>query len=124
MLKGFKEFALRGNVIDLAVAFVVGAAFAALVTSVSDNVIKPIVGLVLGGGVNVGTITIRDQVFDITALINATITFFITLVVIYFVVVAPMNKVREKFAKDEEAAATETELLAEIRDLLAERRQS
>ena len=72
MLKGFKEFALRGNVIDLAVAFVVGAAFAALVTSVSDNVNKPIVGLVLGGGVNVGTITIRDQVFDITALINAT----------------------------------------------------
>ena len=128
MLKGFKEFALRGNVIDLAVAVVVGAAFAALVASVSDNIIKPIVGLVLGGGVDVGTITIRDQVFDFTALINAAITFGVTVLVIYLVFVAPMNKMREKFNKkseeEEEATAAEVALLTEIRDLLAERRQA
>jgi large conductance mechanosensitive channel len=127
MLKGFKEFALRGNVIDLAVAVVVGAAFAAVVGAFSEALIQPMVGVLLGGGVEVGTITIRDQVIDFTVMINAVITFFITVAVIYFVFVMPMNRLRAMTAKDTDAAeevAKEVELLTEIRDLLRQQRSS
>ena len=96
MLKGFREFVLRGNVIDLSVGFVVGAAFAALVGAFSKGLIEPIVGIFLGGGINAGTIEIRGQVIDFTMLLNGLITFFITLTVIYFVFVLPMNKYRER----------------------------
>ena len=125
MLKGFKEFALRGNVIDLAVAVVVGAAFAAVVGAFSEALIQPMVGVLLGGGVEVGTITIRDQVIDFTVMINAVITFFITVAVIYFVFVMPMNRLRAMTAKDADEAdevAKEVELLTEIRDLLRQQR--
>ena len=125
MLKGFKEFALRGNVIDLAVAVVVGAAFAAVVGAFSEALIQPMVGVLLGGGVEVGTITIRDQVIDFTVMINAVITFFITVAVIYFVFVMPMNRLRAMTAKDTDEAdevAKEVELLTEIRDLLRQQR--
>lgn len=127
MLKGFKEFALRGNVIDLAVAVVVGAAFAAMVGAFSEALIQPMVGVLLGGGVDVGTITIRDQVIDFTVMINAVITFFITVAVIYFVFVMPMNRLRAMTAKDTDTAeevAKEVELLTEIRDLLRQQRSS
>ena len=89
MLKGFKEFALRGNVIDLAVAVVVGAAFAALIGAFSAALILPVVGIFLGGGVDAGTIEINGQVIDFTLMINAVIVFVITMAVIYFVFVAP-----------------------------------
>ena len=125
MLKGFREFALRGNVIDLAVAVVVGAAFAAVVGAFSEALIQPMVGVLLGGGIDVGTITIRDQVIDFTVMINAVITFFITVAVIYFVFVVPMNRLRAMTAKDADepdAATKEVELLTEIRDLLRQQR--
>ena len=126
MLKGFKEFALRGNVIDLAVAVVVGAAFAAVVAAFGDALIQPIVGIFLGGGVDVGTITIRDQVINLTVMINAVITFLITVTVIYFVFVMPMNKLRTitKTPEEtvEEQVSEEIALLTEIRDLLATQR--
>lgn len=119
MIKGFKEFVLRGNVIDLAVAFVVGAAFAALFGAISEALIQPIVGIILGGGIDAGTITIRDQVIDITKLINAVITFLITLSVIYLVLVAPMNKFRSMSGKGGiDARPADVVLLAEIRDML------
>lgn len=123
MLKGFKEFAMRGNAIDLAVAVVVGAAFSALVAGFSDALILPIVGIFLGGGVDVGTWTIRDQVIDFTTMLNAVITFILTVAVIYFAFVLPLNKMREKMfgpVEAEKAALTqEVALLTEIRDLLA-----
>jgi large conductance mechanosensitive channel len=126
MLKGFKEFALRGNAIDLAVAVVVGAAFSAVVAAFSDALIQPIVGIFLGGGVDVGTITIRDQVINLTVMINAVITFLITVTVIYFVFVMPMNKLRTitKTPEEtvEEQVSEEIALLTEIRDLLATQR--
>lgn len=126
MLKGFKEFALRGNVIDLAVAVVVGAAFAAVVGAFSDALIQPIVGIFLGGGVEVGTITIRDQVINFTVMINAIITFLITIAVIYFVFVMPMNRMRKLTSTPQEDAveelSKEVELLTEIRDLLRQQR--
>jgi large conductance mechanosensitive channel len=122
MLKGFREFVLRGNVIDLSVGFVVGAAFAALVGAFSKGLIEPIVGIFLGGGINAGTIEIRGQVIDFTMLLNGLITFFITLTVIYFVFVLPMNKYRERRGMGSvDATPADVKLLMEIRDLLKER---
>ena len=122
MLKGLKAFVLRGNVIDLAVAVVVGAAFAALVAAFSQALIMPIVGIFLGGGLTAGTIEIRGQVIDFTMMINAVIVFVITLSVIYFVFVLPMNKMRERMGgKDVDATPPDVALLTEIRDLLKER---
>jgi large conductance mechanosensitive channel len=119
---------MRGNVIDLAVAVVVGAAFSAMVAGFSDALILPIVGIFLGGGVDVGTWTIRDQTIDFTAVLNAVITFVLTMAVVYFAFVLPLNKMREKMfgpveVKDE-APAEDVVLLAEIRDLLARERGS
>jgi large conductance mechanosensitive channel len=124
MLKGFREFVLRGNVIDLAVAVVVGAAFAALVKAFSDALILPIVGIFLGGGVDAGTITINGQVIDFSMMINAVITFLITLTVIYFIFVVPMNKLRERSGKGNvDTTPADVKLLTEIRDLLKEQQE-
>lgn len=121
MLKGFKTFVFRGNVIDLAVAFVVGAAFASLITSFSEGLIQPIVGIFLGGGIEAGQLTINGQVIDFTLLVNAIITFLITLTVIYFVFVLPMNTYRKRTGQGEvDATPADVKLLGEIRDLLAE----
>jgi len=123
MLKGLKAFVFRGNVIDLAVAVVVGAALAALVGAFSQALIMPIVGIFLGGGLDAGTIEIRGQVIDFTMMINAIIVFAITLAVIYFVFVLPMNTMRKHMTREEEAEAAPADvlLLTEIRDLLKER---
>ncbi|MFY9231065.1 MAG: large conductance mechanosensitive channel protein MscL [Candidatus Nanopelagicales bacterium] len=125
VIQGFRDFITRGNVIDLAVAFVAGAAFTGLVGSVSSSVVEPFIGLVLGGGIEAGTIVVNGQVFDFTALVNAIITFLITMAVLYFVFVLPMNAWRKRQeaedAKDDDEA-TQTDLLIEIRDLLREQR--
>lgn len=124
MLKGFREFVLRGNVIDLSVGFVVGAAFAALVGAFSKGLIEPIVGIFLGGGIDAGTLEIRGQIIDFTMLLNGVITFFITLTVIYFVFVLPMNKYRERRGQGVvDSTPADVKLLMEIRDLLKERQE-
>ncbi|CAB4623322.1 unannotated protein [freshwater metagenome] len=121
MLQGFKTFVLRGNVIDLAVAFVVGAAFSTLVGAFTKALIDPVVGIFLGGGINAGTITIRGEVIDFSMLLNALITFFITLTVIYFVFVVPMNAYRKRTGQGTvDATPADVKLLQEIRDLLKE----
>jgi large conductance mechanosensitive channel len=119
MFKGFKEFAYRGNVIDLAVAVVAGAAIVALVGDFTVAIIEPLIGLVLGGGVDVGVVVVNSQVFDFTLLINSIITFIITMLVIYYALVVPVNRMRRK--QEDEAPpepAEEVVLLSEIRDLL------
>lgn len=124
MLNGLRTFVFRGNVIDLAVAVVVGAALTALVGAFSQALIMPIVGILLGGGIQAGTIEIRGQVIDFTLMINALIVFAITLTVIYFAFVVPMNRMRARIARGEAGVDTTPEdvkLLAEIRDLLKER---
>ncbi len=129
MLKGFRDFILRGNVIDLAVAVVIGAAFTALIGAVNTALITPIVNSffsVLGlskDGIG-GTIGLPgDQVINIGLIVGATITFLITAAVVYFVFVAPMNAAKQRFAKGEVVEeVTSEELLAEIRDLLKEGR--
>ena len=126
MFKGFRDFLMRGNVIDLAVAVVIGAAFNAVVQKVVDSLITPLIGMffkadsldtALGGGA-----------IAFGALIGAVLNFVIVAAVVYFVFVMPMNTMRERAAKAkgetaEEAAATETDLLAEIRDLLKAQQQ-
>ncbi|HEV8024050.1 MAG TPA: large conductance mechanosensitive channel protein MscL [Candidatus Nanopelagicales bacterium] len=119
MFKGFKEFAYRGNVIDLAVAVVAGAAIVALVGDFTVAIIEPLIGLVLGGGVDVGVVVVDGQVFDFTLLINSFITFIITLLVIYYALVVPVNRMRRKQEEEEPPApAEDVVLLTEIRDLL------
>jgi large conductance mechanosensitive channel len=122
MFKGFKEFAYRGNVIDLAVAVVAGAAITALVGDFTTAMVNPLIGLALGGGVDVGVVTVNGQVFDFTLLVNSFITFIITLLVIYYFLVAPLNKMRQRQeAKKEvepEPTPEDIALLSEIRDLL------
>ena len=71
MLKGFKDFLLRGNVVDLAVAVVIGAAFTALVASFTASFLKPLIGLISGGGVTGGTKIVDGQAFTYGAFINA-----------------------------------------------------
>lgn len=122
MLKGFKDFLFRGNVVDLAVAVVIGVAFAALVTSFTDSFLNPLIALIGGGGVDGGSIEVDGQFFTWGAFVNAVITFVLTAAVVYFVVVVPMKRLQERRASGEEpgqAAPTDLELLAEIRDLLA-----
>ncbi|MEQ3551112.1 large conductance mechanosensitive channel protein MscL [Pseudonocardia nematodicida] len=123
MLKGFKEFLLRGNVIDLAVAVVIGAAFTAVVTSFTRSFLEPLLRLFSGGtdAIPPGTIPLTDAVqLDYASFLNAIITFLITAAVIYFLVVFPMKWLQERriLGKEEEVPPTDSELLTEIRDLL------
>lgn len=119
MLKGFREFALRGNFMDLAVAVVVGAAVAALIGAISAGLILPLVGVFLGGGANAGQFEINGQIIDLSLIINAFIIFLITMAVIYFAFVVPMNKLRERMGQQEVSATpADIALLTEIRDLL------
>ena len=124
MLKGFRDFIMRGNVIDLAIAFVIGAAFTFVVTTFTAAIIKPLIAVFMGGGSAGGTFTLRGQTFDVGAVINALITFVITAAVVYFLVVVPMKKLAARRATTEADAPTpapsdEAVLLTEIRDLLA-----
>jgi large conductance mechanosensitive channel len=122
MLKGFRDFIMRGNVIDLAVGIVIGAAFTAVVTAFTNAFLKPLIQLLGGGGELGGTWTVNEVVFDWAAFINALITFALTAAVLYFLVVLPMNKLAERRKRGEEpepeAPSDEVRLLTEIRDAL------
>ena len=123
MLKGFKDFILRGNVVDLAVGIVIGAAFTAVVTAFTNAFLKPLIQLMSGGqGVQAGTFKVRGIPFDWASFINACITFLITAAALYFLVVYPLNKLAERRARGEEpppsAPSEEIKLLTEIRDAL------
>jgi large conductance mechanosensitive channel len=121
MIKGFKDFLLRGNVVELAVAVVIGAAFTALVGSFTDSFLKPLIGLVGGGGTAGGSFAVDGQTFAWGAFVNAVITFVLTAAVVYFVVVVPMKRLIERRKRGEESGPvqpTQVELLVEIRDLL------
>jgi large conductance mechanosensitive channel len=123
MIKGFKDFLLRGNVIDLAVAVVIGTAFTALVASFTDSFLKPLIGLIGGGGETGGEFVVNGQRFTWGAFISAAITFVLTAAVVYFVVVLPVKAIMERRRRGEEAGPnepTQVELLVEIRDLLRE----
>lgn len=121
MFKGFKDFLLRGNVIELAIAVVIGVAFTALVTSFTESFINPLIGLIGGGGIDGGSFEVNGQVFSWGTFLNAIITFVLTAAVVYFVVVVPMKRIQDRRKRGEEAGPaepTDVELLIEIRDLL------
>ncbi len=97
MLKGFRDFILKGNVVDLAVAVVIGAAFGAVVASLVENIITPLVGAIIGEpDFGALSFTINDSKFGYGNVINALITFLSVAAVIYFAVVTPMNKVMDR----------------------------
>ena len=128
MLKGFREFILRGNVIDLAVAVVIGAAFTGVVNAIVNGIFNPLIGAFFQADSlnNLGVIQIGHGKVQLGLVLGAIIQFLIVAVVVYFVFVYPINLAKEHAQKrrdtgvvDAEAPVTELDLLTEIRDLLA-----
>jgi len=126
MLKEFRDFLLRGNLVELAVAFVMALAFAALVGSFVDSFVMPIVALIIGKpDFSDLTFTINDTVFRYGAFITAAIGFVATAAAIFFFVVKPMNALTSRMEPAEEATSDEErrhqELLAAIRESARQR---
>ncbi|KID31890.1 large-conductance mechanosensitive channel protein MscL [Prauserella rugosa] len=128
MLKGFKEFLMRGNIVELAVAVVIGTAFTAIVTAFTESLIQPLINAIGGSdaaqGLGFRVLSENGSTFlDFGSVINAAVNFVIIAAVVYFLVVLPFQKLQErrKRGQEEEVAPTDTELLTEIRDLLRER---
>ena len=105
MLNGFKDFILRGNVVSMAIGLAVGSAFTAVVTGFSKAFITPLIGLATGsvGDFSEASFSIQGTVFPYGLAIAAVIAFVITAAVLYFLIVVPMTKIQEKFAKEEAA---------------------
>jgi large conductance mechanosensitive channel len=126
VIKGFKDFIMRGNVVDLAVAVVIGAAFGAVVSSFTDKIIQPLINAITPAGstgLGVEIISGKPSTYiDFAAVITAVINFLIVAAVVYFVIVLPLNSLKARRKRGEEpgpAESTDVQLLAEIRDLLA-----
>lgn len=126
LIKEFREFALKGNLLDIAVGFVLGAAFATVMTSLVNDVIMPVVAAVVGQPdfrnltLEIGTSEIRYGAF-----INTVVAFLLVALALFFFVVKPANAMRARYAKEEEVEeagpSEEAALLAEIRDELRRR---
>ena len=117
MIKEFRDFLLRGNVVDLAVAVVIGAAFAALVNSLVADVLTPIIGAIVGkpdfSNLN---FTINGSEFNYGNFLNALIAFLSVAAAVFFFVIKPMNTLNRLRGASSQEEATELELLTEIRD--------
>ncbi|WP_109210262.1 MULTISPECIES: large conductance mechanosensitive channel protein MscL [Microbacterium] len=132
MIKGFKEFILRGNVIDLAVAVVIGAAFTGIVNAIVTGLINPLIALIFQADslndIIIAVPNVRGGTtdFPIGLILGAIVNFLAVAVVVYFVFVYPMNRLKERAAAkagitpadEEPKLPTEQELLVQIRDLL------
>jgi large conductance mechanosensitive channel len=136
VLKGFKDSLLRGNIVDLATAVVVGTAFAALVKAFGDPFITPLLNAIphgqVGGGLSFSlrhaTPALRESTrVDVGILLNAVVVFVITAAVVYLVFIVPMNRLAERrkhgAEPEPQAPSEEVLLLQEIRDLLRDRAQ-
>ena len=127
MLKEFRDFILRGNVVDLAVAVILGAAFGTVVTAFASSFITPLIAAV-GGEPDFGDLLFRinGAAFTYGRFLDALIAFLIVAAVVFFLVVKPMNTVMQRIRRDDEPAsdapAEDVVLLTEIRDLLREQR--
>jgi len=123
MIKEFRDFLLRGNVVDLAVAVVIGAAFAALVNSLVADVLTPIIGAIVGkpdfSNLN---FTINGSEFNYGNFLNALIAFLSVAAAVFFFVIKPMNTLNRLRGASSEEVANEIELLTEIRDELRSQR--
>ena len=122
MLKGFKDFILRGNVLDLAVAFIMGTAFTAVVTALVESVLMPAISMLVQSP-NFDNFLVIGQI-KIGVFLTAVVNFLLIAAVVYFAVVLPIQKLNEMTShnKDEEEEEdTELTLLKEIRDSLAKK---
>lgn len=126
MLKGFKDFIMRGNVVDLAVAVVIGGAFGAVVTALVADIVTPLIAAI-GGQQDFSalTFTVHNSKFLYGDLINKVITFLVIAAVIYFLIVMPLNLLAERRARrleqgepDPAPKPEDILLLEQIRDLL------
>ena len=128
MIKGFREFIMRGNVVDLAIAVVIGTAFAKVVDTFVSAFITPIINALPGASVNGLGFSLRGGALkqktfiDFSTIINAVIVFVLTAAVVYLVIVVPMTKIRERRARglepEPEVVPDDIALLREIRDAL------
>jgi large conductance mechanosensitive channel len=125
MIKGFKDFILRGNVVDLAVAVVIGAAFGAIVTTFTNSIIQPLVNAITPAsspGLGISVVAGKQSTYiDFAAVITAALNFLIVAAIVYFIIVYPLNALKQRRRKGEEpgpSEPTDVQLLIEIRDLL------
>lgn len=130
MIQGFKDFILRGNVIDLAVAVVIGAAFSKIIDVIVAALINPLIAMFFNADsldtalqLQVPTLLGGTSTFAFGAILGAVINFLAVALIVYLVFVMPMNKFKERQAakagvSEEEAELTEQQLLVQIRDLL------
>ena len=122
MIKEFRDFLMRGNLVELAVAFVMGLAFAALINSFVNDLVMPIIAMIIGKpDFSDLTFTINDAVFRYGAFLTAAITFVATAAAIFFFVVKPMGAIMARMKKPEEEVVSDEErrhqeLLAAIRE--------
>ena len=117
MLQEFKAFIFRGNIVDLAVAVVIGIAFGAVITALVADIITPLIAAIFGShDFSALTFTINNSTFLYGAFINAVISFVLIAAAVFFVVVKPMNAIDARRTKDEPAATTRDcpECLSEI----------
>jgi large conductance mechanosensitive channel len=124
VLKEFRDFLLRGNLVELAVAIVMGIAFGTVVKSFVDNLITPIIGMIGGVDFASETFTINGSVFHYGQFINDVIYFVLVAAAVFFFVVRPVNVLMARIRKPEEVAPdapTELAVLIEIRDQLSRR---
>jgi large conductance mechanosensitive channel len=123
VVREFKDFISRGNVIDLAVAVVIGVAFGAIVNAIVEGLITPLIGMIASEDFSRMTFTINDSVFRYGLVINAVIQFVAIAAAVFFIIVKPINLLNDRLRRGEEPKppsppTDEAVLLAEIRDLL------
>lgn len=121
MVKELRDFILRGNIVDLAVAVVIGAAFGAIITSLVEDILTPLLGILGVPDFSTWVIPVGDAEMRIGLFLNSLISFVLIAVAIFFVVVKPMQRVAAMAKRKEEqevAGPNEIELLTEIRDEL------
>lgn len=126
LVKEFRDFVLRGNVVDLAVGIVIGIAFAAVVTSFVDDILMQFIAAIVGeSDFSTLTFDLGDSVIRYGSFLNAVIAFVTIAAAVFFFVVKPLNMVMARFAKKPPADAppppADIALLTEIRDLLKSR---
>lgn len=118
-IKEFKEFAIKGNVLDLAIAVVLGAAFGKIVAALTESLIAPIISLILGkGGLSDLTFTVRQTIFPIGLLLQAVIDFILVALVLFMIIKAinRMKRKKEEVAPAPAEYSLQEKLLMEIRD--------
>lgn len=105
MFRGFRDFIMRGNVVDLAVAVVIGAAFGAVITAFVADIITPLIAAIFGKpDFSTLTFTINSSTFKYGSFINAVISFLLIALAVYFVIVVPMNRMAERRARGQAPA--------------------